>query len=172
MFTTRSRLVATGVLLLAGGCAGLAELFDDPSDRVVSADRDALWESTYSAFSRYGTIGSADQEEGYLAIEPKQREWRRGGPHVMPATAYSMERAQAWLRKRDDGRYEVRVQVHEQQTVPHKFRLYRSDTKEARPEARLQSANHATTSTRSRLLEKMALEDIARELKLRGNETE
>ena len=172
MPTTRLRLATTGVLLLALGCAGVAELLDAPSDSVVSADRDALWDATYSALSRHGTIGGADEEEGYLAIEPRKREWRSGGPHAMPATAYSMERVVARLHKRDDGQYEIKVQVHEQQTVPHKFRLYHGDTQDARPGARRQSVNHATASTRSRLLEKRVLEDIARELELRGSEAE
>ena len=167
-------LTAIGVLLLVAGCSGVAELLNAPTDTasVVSADRDALWDATYSALSRQGTIGGADKEEGYLAIEPKSREWRSGGPHGMPATAYSMERAEARIRPRGDGRYAVRVQVHEQQTVPHKFRLYRGDTKESRPEARVQSVNHATASTRSRMLEKMILEDIAQELELRGSGTD
>lgn len=172
MSTTRSTLAAPSLLLLALGCAGVSELFDAPPDNVVSADRDALWDATYAALSRYGAIGGADKEEGYLAIEPQAREWESGGPHVMPATAYSMQRAEARLRKRDDGRYEVRVQVHEQQSVPHTFRNYRGETKEARPEARAATVNHATASTRSRLQEKRVLQDIAQELKLRARDTE
>lgn len=168
MLTTISKTLTAASLCIAAGCVGLRDFIVDTSAPVTSRDYDALWDATRAALSRHGTIAREDKDKGYMATEPKNKQWRRHGRNSMPATVYSVERIEARLRKMSDGRHVVRVRVYEQQSMPHDFRLYRSDAKEAKPEGRVHLVSHDSASTRSPLLERQVLDDVAAELALRG----
>ena len=147
--------------------------------QVESRDYDALWEATSRVLSRHGRIEAAQKEprpewkwsktmKGYVATEPRKRELRRTGAYETPATFYSTERIEARLYERAGPVFEVKLRVYEQQSAPHRVKVYRQDTKEARPRGRRALGNFATASTQSPTLERMLLEEIARELKRQG----